>query len=89
MSLFVIMIYIDLINIDDGTQGGVLSDVLHDVEVIKKEAGIVVLDLNPQKSEVISINPDLIATVYLGYMWLIKLMPHYWVHQLEILVPSQ
>ena len=33
MSLFVIMIYIDLINIDDGTQGGVLSDVLHDVEV--------------------------------------------------------
>ena len=31
--------------------------------MIKKEAGIVGLDLNPQKSEVISINPDLIATV--------------------------
>ena len=49
--------------LDDGTLGGVLSDVLHDSEVIKKEAGIVGLDLNPQKSEVISINPDLIATV--------------------------
>ncbi|KAL5502431.1 hypothetical protein EMCRGX_G009202 [Ephydatia muelleri] len=35
----------------------------NDIEVIKKEAGIVGLDLNPQKSEVISINPDLIATV--------------------------
>ena len=31
--------------------------------MIKIEAGIVGLDLNPQKSEVISINPDLIATV--------------------------
>ena len=31
--------------------------------MIKKEAGIVGLDLNPQKSEVISINPDLVATV--------------------------
>ena len=40
-----------------------MSDVLHDIEVIKKEAGIVGLDLNPQKSEVISINPDLVATV--------------------------
>ena len=49
--------------LDDGTLGGVLSDVLHDIEVIKKEAGIVCLDLNPQKSEVISINADLIATV--------------------------
>ena len=48
---------------DDGTLGGVLSDVLHDIKVVKKEAGIVGLDLNPQKSEVISINPDLIATV--------------------------
>ena len=50
-------------DLDDGTLGGVLSDVLHDIEVIKKEAGIVGLDLNPQKSEVISINPDLIATI--------------------------
>ena len=49
--------------LDDGTLGGALSDVLHDIEVIKKEAGIVGLDLNPQKSDVISINPDLIATV--------------------------
>ena len=49
--------------LDDGTLGEVLSDVLHDIEVIKKEAGIVGLDLNPQKSEVIRINPDLIATV--------------------------
>ena len=49
--------------LDDGTLGGVLSDVLHGIEVIKKEAGIVNLDLNPQTSEVISINPDLIATV--------------------------
>ena len=49
--------------LDDGTLGGALSDVLHDIEVIKKEAGIVGLDLNPQKSEVISINPDLVATV--------------------------
>ena len=49
--------------LDDGTLEGVLSDVLHDIEVIKKEAGIVGLDLNPQKSEVICINPDLIATV--------------------------
>ena len=63
--------------LDDGTLGGVLSDVLHDIEVIKKEAGIVGLDLNPQKSEVISINPDLYSLPYLGYVWLIKLMPHY------------
>ena len=49
--------------LDDGTLGGALSDVLHDIEVITKEAGIVGLDLNPQKSEVISINPDLVATV--------------------------
>ena len=49
--------------LDDGTLGGALSDVLHAIEVIKKEAGIFGLDLNPQKSEVISINPDLIATV--------------------------
>ena len=48
--------------LDDGTLGGVLSDVLHDIEVIKKEAGIVGLELNPQKSEVIGINSDLIAT---------------------------
>ena len=46
--------------LDDGTLG---SDVLHDIEVIKKEAGIVGLDLSSQKSEVISINPDLVATV--------------------------
>eukprot|EP00731_Ephydatia_muelleri_P006326 Em0003g574a len=39
--------------IDDGTLGGLLSDVLHDVEMIKKEAGIVGLELNPQKSEVV------------------------------------
>ncbi|KAL5489312.1 hypothetical protein EMCRGX_G018384 [Ephydatia muelleri] len=38
---------------NDGTLGGPLSDVLYDIEVIKKEAGIVGLDLNPQKSEVI------------------------------------
>ena len=31
--------------------------------MIKKEAGIVGLDLSPQKSKVICINPDLIATV--------------------------
>ena len=49
--------------LDDGNLEGVLSDVLHDIEVIKKEAGIVGLDLNPQKSEVICINSDLIATV--------------------------
>ena len=40
-----------------------MSDVLHDIEVMKKKAGIVGLDLNPQISEVISINPDLVATV--------------------------
>ena len=39
--------------LDDGTLGGLLSDVLHDVEMIKKEAGIVGLELNPQKSEVV------------------------------------
>ena len=49
--------------LDDGTLGWAQSDVLHDIEVIKKEAGIVGLDLIPQKSEVISINPDLVATV--------------------------
>ena len=49
--------------LDDGTLGGALSDVLHDFEVIKKEAGIVGLHLYTQKSEVISINPDLVATV--------------------------
>ena len=49
--------------LDDGTLGGALSDVLYDIEVIKKEAGIVGLDLNPQKSEVIGINSDLIATL--------------------------
>ena len=49
--------------LDDGTLGGVLSDVLHDIEVIKKEAGIVGLELNPQKSEVIGVNSDLIATI--------------------------
>ena len=41
----------------------VLSDILHDIEVIKKEAGIVGLELNPQKSEVIGVNSDLIATI--------------------------
>eukprot|EP00731_Ephydatia_muelleri_P031243 Em0022g757a len=46
--------------LDDGTLGGVLSDVLYDIEVIKKEAGIVGLELNPQKSEVIVVNSDLI-----------------------------
>eukprot|EP00731_Ephydatia_muelleri_P028679 Em0020g323a len=40
--------------LDDGTLGGLLSDVLHDVEMIKKEAGIVGLELNPQKSEVVA-----------------------------------
>ena len=40
--------------------GGVLSDVLHGIEVIKKEAEIVGLELNPQKSEVIGVNSDLI-----------------------------
>eukprot|EP00731_Ephydatia_muelleri_P010723 Em0005g1309a len=39
--------------LDDGTLGGLLSDVLRDIEMIKKEAGIVGLELNPQKSEVI------------------------------------
>ena len=48
--------------LDDGTLGGALSDV-HDIEVIKKVAGIVGLYLNPQKSEVIGINSDLITTV--------------------------
>ena len=49
--------------IHNGTLGGALSDILHDSEVIKKEAGTVGLDLNPQKSEVIGINSDLITTV--------------------------
>ena len=31
--------------------------------VIKKEAGIVGLELNPQKSEVIGVNSDLIPTI--------------------------
>ena len=39
------------------------SVVIHDIEVMRKEAGIVGLELNPQNSEVISINLDLIATV--------------------------
>ena len=52
--------------LDDGTLGGVLSDVLHDIEVIKKEAGIVGLDLNPQKSEVIGINSATIQSALSG-----------------------
>eukprot|EP00731_Ephydatia_muelleri_P022774 Em0015g357a len=47
----------------DGTLGGVLSNVLYDIGVMKKEAGIVGLEFNPQKSEVICINSDLIAIV--------------------------
>ena len=76
--------------LDDGTLGGPLSDVLYDIEVIKKEAGIIGLDLNPQKSEVIGINSDLIATLQSALSGihvvnpadatLIQLMPHYWVH---------
>ena len=76
--------------LDDGTLGGLLSDVLHDVEMIKKEAGIVGLELNPQKSEVVGNNSELIAGIslcYLGYVWLIQLLLHYWVHQLEALSP--
>ena len=49
--------------LDDGTLGGLLSDVLHDVEMIKKEAGIVGLELNPQKSEVVGNNLELIAGI--------------------------
>ena len=49
--------------VHNGTLGGALSDILHDSEVIKKEAGTVGLDLNPQKSEVIGINSDLITTI--------------------------
>ena len=49
--------------LDNGTLGGVLSDVLYDIGVMKKEAGIVGLEFNPQKSEVIGINSDLIAIV--------------------------
>ncbi|KAL5468951.1 hypothetical protein EMCRGX_G030112 [Ephydatia muelleri] len=49
--------------LDDGTLGGLLSDVLHDVEMIKKEAGIVGLELNPQKSEVVGNNSELIAGI--------------------------
>ena len=39
------------------------DDVLHDVEMIKKEAGIVGLELNPQKSEVVGNNSELIAGI--------------------------
>ena len=39
--------------LDDGTLGGILSDVFQDIEVMKKEAGVVGLELNLQKSEVI------------------------------------
>ena len=49
--------------LDDDTPEGVLSDVLHDIEVIKKEAGIVGLELNPQKSETIGGNSDIIPTI--------------------------
>ena len=49
--------------LDDGTLGGLLSDVLHDVEMIKKEAGIVGLELNPQKSEVVGNTSGLIAGI--------------------------
>ena len=49
--------------LDDGTLGGLLSDVLRDIEMIKKEAGIVGLELNPQTSEVIGTNSGLIASL--------------------------
>ena len=49
--------------LDDGTLGGLLSDVLHDVEMIKRDAGIVGLELNPQKSEVVGNNSGLIAGI--------------------------
>eukprot|EP00731_Ephydatia_muelleri_P021279 Em0013g1006a len=49
--------------LDDGTRGGLLSDILHDIEMIKKEAGIVGLELNPQKSEVVGNNSELIAGI--------------------------
>ena len=52
----------------DGTLGGALSDALHDIEIIKKEAGIVGLDFDPQKSDVIGINSDLIATIQSAYL---------------------
>ena len=42
-----------LFYLDDGSLGGFSTDIIHDVEVIKREAIKVGLELNPSKSEVI------------------------------------
>ena len=49
--------------LDDGTLGGSLEDIAHDLEVIKKEACDIGLELNANKSEVISINESLLKSV--------------------------
>ena len=49
--------------LDDGTLGGSLEDITHDLEVIKKEACDVGLELNANKSEAISINKSLLKSV--------------------------
>ena len=49
--------------LDDGTLGGSLEDIAHDLELIKKEACDIGLELNTNKSEVISINESLLKSV--------------------------
>lgn len=46
-----------LFYLDDGSLGGVSTDIIHDVEVIKRKAIKVGLELNPGKSEVIGTDP--------------------------------
>ena len=49
--------------LDDGTLGGSLEDIAHDLELIKKEACDIGLELNTNESEVISINESLLKSV--------------------------
>ena len=52
-----------LFYLDDGSLGGVSTDIIHDVEVIKREAIKVGLVLNPSKSEVIGTDPITVEAI--------------------------
>lgn len=50
---------LNLFYLDDGTLGGSVEDLRHDLEVVKQKGAEIGLQLNSQKSEIICINPDI------------------------------
>ena len=50
---------LNLFYLDDGTLGGSVEDLRHDLEVVKQKGAEIGLQLNCQKSEIICINPDI------------------------------